>query len=155
MAHIENRRKVLFVDDEKFFARPYIERLETRYEVDFCESVEGAYRRIKANREYAVLVLDLMMPPPDELMTEQIVAFVDTGLWLLEQCYDEIVLGGFPTIILTNREFPTFRERFEAIGFPEDLVEIRPKYDTSSLKLLERVALMESRWKAENLDRPY
>ena len=148
-----NSKIILFIDDERFFARPYIEKLESRHQVRFCESIIDALAIIeRKDHSFDAIVLDLMMPPPQGLPEHETVEFVDAGLWLLEKCYDQIVSLLIPVVILTNREFPKFKDRFQMMDFPDGLVEIRPKYDTSCIKLLERMDILLSKWDKAHLD---
>ena len=131
------RQHILFVDDERFFARDYIKALSTCYDVQFCEDVDEAKSILcNTDQQFAATVVDLQMPSPLVIPDDEVVHFVDSGLWLLERAFPNIVARRMPVVILTNREFPTFRDRFERIGFPSKLVEVHVKFNTSCKKLV-------------------
>lgn len=146
--------KLLYIDDERYFARDYVSALSAAFEVYFCEDVDEARRLLCDPRHcFSAAVVDLQMPPPQNLPDNVVVESVDSGLWLLEQAFDTIVIRPLPIIILTNREFPTFRERFESTIWPDKLVEVHIKYDTSSRKLAGILDEMVKYWRGD-LDLP-
>lgn len=143
----DSKPTILFVDDERFFARDYINALSAKFAVEFCEEVDEARRILcSPDTHIAAAVVDLQMPSPMELEDDEVVHFVDTGLWLLEKAFVNIVKRALPVVILTNREFPTFKERFEAMGFPERLVEVHIKFNTPSKKLITVMNQMMDYW---------
>lgn len=140
------------MDDERFFARDYIASLSERFEVKFCEEVDEA-RAVLCDPATCIraAVIDLQMPSPMELDEDEVVNFVDTGLWLLEKAFENIVKRGIPVVVLTNREFPTFKYRFEAMGFPDKLVEVHIKFNTPCKKLLSTMNAMMDYWDPSKL----
>ena len=60
-----NKKRVLFIDDEAFFAEPYIRELEGLFEVVLEETALGAIDAVHSDRNWDAIVLDIMMPSPE------------------------------------------------------------------------------------------
>lgn len=132
---------ILFIDDEVFFAERYLTELRTNYAVRMCESVVEALEWDN-NQEIRAIVLDIMMPPPAGLSAQATNHGADTGLWFLKEIREAILQRPLPVIILTNRIPGLIREEIRQMGFPESLVDVLHKTDTSPKQLLRRLQLM-------------
>jgi CheY-like chemotaxis protein len=137
---------VLFIDDEAFFARRYIEELKTNFTVIFCESAIEAIELIRNGDEFRAVILDIQMPPPKDLSPQTTNGGLDTGLWLLREVKDLVIQRPLPVAILTNRLPNVIQGTVDKMGFPEQLIEIRHKTDTPADKLVIRLQIMIQRW---------
>ncbi len=82
-------KKILLIDDEKWFAMPFIERLKyDGNEVDFEKNISRgiqAYNTAEENGEpYNVIIIDLMLPFGEEVEPEKSSEFQEPGLYLLK-----------------------------------------------------------------------
>jgi CheY-like chemotaxis protein len=138
--------QILFIDDEAFFSTRYIEELEKNYRVAFCESAIEAIRLIREIDEFRAIILDIQMPPPQGISPQVTNDGVDTGLWLLKEVREIIIQRPLPVVILTNRIPHIVENGVIRLVFPEQLIEVRQKTDTTTKKLVERVGVMTLRW---------
>jgi CheY-like chemotaxis protein len=137
---------ILFIDDEAFFARRYIEELKTNFEVTFCESAMEAIEIIREGEEFKAVILDIQMPPPMGLSPQTTNGGLDTGLWLLREVRNIVIQRPLPVAILTNRLPNVIQDVVDKMGFPEQLIEVRHKTDTPAEKLVIRLNIMIRRW---------
>lgn len=138
--------RILFVDDEGFFARPYIEKLEKTFDVHFCDSADEALQRINSDNKLKVVVLDIMMPCPTGIAATVTSDGLSTGLWMLKQIRELMVGRGLPVVILTNRMLNAVQEGVDQLDLPEGLVEILPKSQTPNFLLPSKVQKMVDKW---------
>lgn len=131
--------KLLFVDDEPFWARSYIQELEKDFEVDYATKAEQAVRMFKEGRPYQAVVLDIMMAAPSgaEKATAE---GLDTGLWILNQIRTPLKSRATPVIVLTNRSLLHISEALNAMGFPAGQVRAQSKVETPAFLLPKIVA---------------
>ena len=135
------KRLILFVDDEPFFALPYKEQLDKIYLVHVRNSPKEGLQAIRAMKDLSALVLDIMMPPPEELQGDaSINGGLDTGLWFLSQIKDEIAKRPLPVVILTNRDFAYVKYKVGEMKLPANRIEVRAKIQTPSWFLPQVVA---------------
>ena len=140
------KNHILFVDDELFYSRRYIEQLQrSAYEVTFCEDAGTALRLIEGDANMSLIILDIMMPTPAEATPEEVDHGYSTGLWLLARARDRLLQRRIPTLILTNRELSQVKERVSTMNFPPHLLQIRQKIDLPAKRLVSQVTEMLSR----------
>ena len=121
--------RILFMDDEPFFAVPYIRELEKTFEVVLEETATGAINAVNSTLTWDALILDVMMPSP--VGQRGVTADgLDTGLWILDQILDTVVSQSIPVLILTNRNIPRVREVVDVLDIPDGLVSVRSKIET-------------------------
>lgn len=138
--------KVVFVDDDKFYAYTWIEALRERYSVDHFSAADKARNNIPLTPKIQCIVLDVMMPTPMGVAEDETADGLETGLWLLRELRDFLQEGLIPVIVLTNRASEVIRQKIVEMNFPDDLVEVRFKLDVSSKRLPEIVRDKITRW---------
>jgi CheY-like chemotaxis protein len=144
---MDNPIKILFVDDELFFAQPYVEALrkfsQPTVRTTALEAVEEFQKR---SGDYACGVLDVMMPPPPnwDLKTKE---GLDTGIEVLRLCSAEIIAAKLPVIVLTHRALKYVVDEIRMINFPKGLVEVRNKLETRPFLLEVSVERLIREWK--------
>lgn len=145
-------KKILFVDDELFFAQPYLEELQKLSPVVILTTALEAEEEIR-NKEvkYVCLVLDVMLPPPNgwEVKTKD---GLDTGIEILRRCFQEITDRKLPVVVLTHRSLGYVRGEVDLINFPPELVRVEAKIETPPFHLTTVVKRLVKKWK--NLDLP-
>ena len=138
--------RILFIDDESFFARPYITELQKAYQVAFCESAIEAIEAVRDDDSYRAIVLDIQMPPPRGLPPGATNNGMETGLWLLGEVRDIIISRPLPVLILTVRMPQLVEEGVKRLVFPDQLIEIHQKASMPYTKLPIRLDIMLRRW---------
>ena len=92
--------KVLFIDDEVFRVRPWIQRLRHRWEVELVSSADEARQALDKGPSPDCVVLDLMIPADGEVPDRETAYGTRTGLWLLRR-YRK-THPNTPVVVLTN-----------------------------------------------------
>jgi CheY-like chemotaxis protein len=128
-----NKKRILFIDDEPFFAEPYIQELEKSFEVILEETAIGAIDSVNSDRKWDTVILDIMMPSPEN--KNGITADgLDTGLWIVGEILNAILAQNTPLIIFTNRNIPRIQEFVDGLDnendIPPGLIAIRSKIET-------------------------
>jgi CheY-like chemotaxis protein len=118
---------ILLVDDELFFAKPFIDSLRGRFQVTFTDNVRDALKLITASTEFEVLVLDVMMPTPEGVAESTTSGGLNTGLWLLDQVAPRIKSGNLAVVLLTNRVPSQIMDDVQHVGISERRVRIVSK----------------------------
>ena len=117
------RKRVLFVDDERYFSKRYRAALRERFEVVYCETYGEARDELMAAHKcemmFDALVLDVMMPPPEMADPAITAEGFETGLWLLVGVKEWLNCVP-PTVLLTNRKLDHVREGLKRRGFDAD-----------------------------------
>jgi CheY-like chemotaxis protein len=124
------KSQVLFIDDETFFARPYLEELETAFTVHVRSEIREGVSAVSSIKGIESIVLDVMMPPPDDIVDFNFDGGLNTGLWALRVLRDQLIANALPVILLTNRNLGFVRNSVDALEFPHGLIEIRYKVET-------------------------
>jgi CheY-like chemotaxis protein len=137
---------ILFIDDDRFYADRWIERLRSRYEVQHFTDADAAIAFIRTSSGVRGIVLDVMMPVPESATDEETSRGYDTGLWLLEQIGQWVADNEVPVIVLTNRDPEHVVERVNGLQFAPGLVVVRKKLDTNRDRLLSLLTDMVTRW---------
>ena len=123
--------KVLFVEDDKFWARAYIRELQdSGFDVIYARSARDAVDLLNNSLDFDAVILDIMMPTPDEVADTVTEEGMSTGLWVLEQIKHLIAPNMLCVSILTNRDLAAVTEKINEIGnLQKDLVDIYRKRD--------------------------
>ncbi len=136
-----SKPRILFIDDELFFAEPYMRELERDSEVILEQTAIGAIDAVNSARHWNAIILDIMMPSPDGKVGLTADG-LDTGLWILGEIVDAVISQRVPVIVLTNRNLPRVAEFIEKLGethdIPPDLIVVRAKIETPRF-LLPRI----------------
>lgn len=131
---------ILFIDDERFYAQRYIEKLEEDYTVIYAPSLERGLAAFKEHPEIAAVILDIMMPAPSSETEEVTNHGLDTGLLFLRDLKEALIARRVPVLILTNRHLEGVEASISAIGLPSKLSQITPKSQLSAPHLLITIA---------------
>jgi CheY-like chemotaxis protein len=113
----KSKPRILFVDDERFAMRLYVEDLLQEYQVDFLDSVPTALE--KFSEHYDAVIIDLLMPPAS--YGAEAKEGTRTGVLLFRE-YRKLH-PATPVLILTNASAPAILGELQA----ESNVTIRPK----------------------------
>ena len=126
-----NKEHILFVDDERFFARNYARELEHGYRVTLvCTAVEGV-ELIRNSTDLRAVILDVQMPTPSSVQEYETRGGIDTGIWVMRSCRKELLEKSLPILLLTNRNEDDLKKLVREMRFPETQVEIFHKMDVS------------------------
>lgn len=148
---IVQTQTILFIDDELFFAQPYVDELERLAPVTLrTAALEAVDEFTLRSNSYLCAVVDVMLPPPsgwDDKTKEGL----DTGLEVLRRCGDDIVKAQLPIIVLTHRAKGYVQGEIDLIGFPGGLVELQSKLETPPFHLAIVVKRLVRKWKGISL----
>jgi CheY-like chemotaxis protein len=148
---MKKQYKTLFIDDELFFAQPYVDELGKFSTVAIRTSASEAVDEFqKATDDYICSVLDVMLPPPKgwEVKTKE---GLDTGIEVLRRCRDNIIKAKLPVVVLTQRQWAYVKDEVAIMNFPAGLVEIHSKTETRPFFLATIVKRLVRQWKKANL----
>ena len=134
------KRNVLFIDDEVFFAQPYLEELESAFTVHVRSDVIEGIEAVRVVPDLAAAVVDVMMPPPAQVVYMDLEEGLNTGLWFLQEVRAKIEGGPMPVVVLTNRNTAFVMRKVEEMKFRTGLVEVGAKIETPRW-LLKQVLL--------------
>lgn len=126
--------KILFVDDEGFFAKRYIEALNEQFDVTFIAGAEAALSYLRGNHGDDALVLDIMLPVPQG-DPPAAAGGLNTGIWLLQEFKKFHDPWTLPVLILTNRNSVLVKSAVDQLGIPRWLIDIRSKIETPAFYL--------------------
>lgn len=135
---METKRKILFLDDEAFFAKGYRRELEKHFDVVFCEDAADALKLLRQDATIKALVLDVMLPPPQGVGADATAEGLETGIWLLSELGADMLLR-LPVVILTNRFRTDIQAGLARRRIPTDGIEIRHKLETPDWYLPQRL----------------
>jgi CheY-like chemotaxis protein len=141
-----DRASVVFVDDDRFYAFQWIEKLEEKFDVKHFVDADEARSYIRDGRGVDCIVLDVMMPTPLSVSSGETADGFETGLWLLGQIANQIQDRTIPVIVLTNRDADRVTEQVDGFNFQPGLVVVRHKTQTDRKRLLQIVTDMVSKW---------
>ena len=135
----QNKPRVIFVDDEPFYSRQIINELESDFNVEYFEYVNEAIPRIRSVCEPFILILDVMMPPPElELIAETENGHL-TGFWMLSQIAKILRDTGSPVFCLTNIDLIEAKHHFHNFAITDILIEIEHKGAVTPESMLKRL----------------
>ena len=106
------KKRILFIEDEKFF----LEGLQialTDYEITPAYSAPGGMELVQ-NRDFDAVLLDIMMPPPEDIDPECVDYGRSTGLELCRRI--RALKPGLPIIVLTVVRDPEILGKIEEAG---------------------------------------
>ncbi|HET6323838.1 MAG TPA: hypothetical protein VFG04_03990 [Planctomycetaceae bacterium] len=129
------REKILFLDDERIWCGPYLERLNDLFEVAVFHEVKLALDYFEHFQDVEGLIVDVMMPTPPGVSLSETNKDLATGIWFAEKMRDYVLAHLCPIIFLTNRGEENFGDRLAQMALPTNLYEVRNKRDTSSTAL--------------------
>jgi len=123
--------RILFIDDDKYFARIYLEKLSAHFAVDYRQDVEGALAAFQSATPYVATVVDAMMPPPEgcEMETSH---GASTGIWLIKKVQKEIEERNIAVVIFTNLGAEAVIEECKRLQLPTDRLTVTSKYAVPS-----------------------
>jgi len=125
---------ILFVDDEPYYARHYVEALEkASYEVILMESAETGLQYLREHAsELSLLILDYMMPTPEGVSETDTLDGLATGRWFLRKARTLIESCNTPVLVLTNRNIETVKTEIVEFSSMEvdKLLRVRHKTQT-------------------------
>ena len=122
-------KTIVFIDDQPYFAKRYLEKLEERYTVKYFERVEDGIKHVQGSAPVDAVVLDMMMPPPrgmNDALQEEGLA---TGLWVLNQVRSRVLEQPMPVLMLTYRALDIVHAGVKELAFPRRYVDVRGKDD--------------------------
>ena len=127
--------KVLFVEDDRFWARSYIAELQAYgFEVVYARNAGDAVKLIEDVLDFDAVILDVMMPTPEGVPESTTEEGLSTGLWVLDRIQQYIVARRIVIWILTNRSLPTIAEKIGAMAADvRVLVTANKKSEVSSM----------------------
>lgn len=142
--------RVLFIDDDRFFGAPYVSKLREQLgpsmHVDICTKIDDAVHYFHKHLELRVIVLDVMMPPPqaEAYLTDDIAHSTEegfaTGVWYLRLLKQKLIDRQVHVFVLTNRNIDIVKVMVSALKFPPGLVECERKLAVPAEALPGRVS---------------
>lgn len=132
--------RIVFLEDDRFYARPYVDKLRERFEVSYFDDPVDTVEFVRTNPEVDAMVVDMMMQAPRGIDPDIVNGGLSTGLWVLQQLRDHIVSRPVPVVILTHRGPESFQDELQNMKFPNDSILIARKMDTMAWRLPEIVA---------------
>jgi CheY-like chemotaxis protein len=112
------RDHILFIDDERFFAKKYARELEKKYELTLVNSASEGLAALQTDNKISVLILDIQMPTPKDVDIYDTRNGIDTGIWLLKKYRSELIDKGMPIVILTNRKEKDIENLIKRMRYP-------------------------------------
>lgn len=128
-------KKVLFVDDDKFFASIYCESLQKYYELTICYEADKAVNVLNdCAGAFEAVVLDMMMPPPEGLFHECCEGLT-TGVWVLDQCREVIKDHRIAVLIFTNQGAKGINTELAFLELDSSICQVRSKTQIEASEL--------------------
>ncbi len=125
--------RVLLLDDDHDFMDSLSRVLVTYgHEAVGAQSIEDAYRLAK-NQNFDVLLLDIMMPPSDQMDPREVSHGRETGREVAEHIRE--IDHSLPIVVLSVVTDPVLIETFEVLGRvsfmkkPQEMVDISSELD--------------------------
>jgi|GEM_PF-3390005 len=147
--------RILFVDDDKFFGKPYVDCLKQQFDredaIDVCTRIADAIHYFHSHKDLSVIILDVMMPPPTpeeypaEDMSDATEEGFGTGIWYLKLLRAQIIDREVRVFVLTNRNYEDVKGAVAGLSFPDGLIECDRKIAVSANKLPGRVLALLNR----------
>ncbi len=119
-------KKIIFVDDDRYFAHLYLDALREHYEVIICYEAETAIKAFEDNDDVEGAIIDVMMPPPAGREHETHDGNT-TGLWLLTQVREILAQKRLPVVLFTNKAIDFVRSEVCYLELDTQLVEVHAK----------------------------
>jgi predicted nucleotide-binding protein len=106
----KEKKNILFVDDEEFLSRSYVEALEDAgFEVTFAKTANDAIKSAKL-QQFDLIIVDIMMAPGTRFSAIETAGGYKTGITLARELRDMLPLA--PIIALTNSRDPEVQSWF-------------------------------------------
>jgi len=99
-------------------------------QIIYRKQAQSGLNAVKETPDAKVLILDIMMPAPNEELDSETDNGLVTGIWFLEQIRPLILERPLPVIVLTNRILDTIAQRIAKVSIPKRLLEIKCKIET-------------------------
>ncbi len=132
------KKRILFIEDEKFF----LEELQlalTEYDITPAYSAPGGMELIQ-NGDFDAVLLDIMMPPPEDIDPERVGYGRSTGVEIcrrIKELYPQL-----PVIILSVVRDPGILEQIKAVG--ADRIINKPVSSSEVSAILDEVLSAET-----------
>jgi CheY-like chemotaxis protein len=107
------KKKILFIEDEKFFLEELQIALD-EYEIIPAYSAPVGMKFIEDNHHFDAVLLDIMMPPPDDIDPESVSYGRTTGVELCRKIKE--MKPELPIVVLTVVRDPGILERIREAG---------------------------------------
>jgi CheY-like chemotaxis protein len=140
------KQHIVFVDDDGFYAGKWIEALEQLFDVKHFVDAGSAVKYINDNPGIRAVILDVMMPTPQTVDQSETDDGMSTGLWVLRNIGRHMIARQTPVIIHTLRKVDEINASVSKYKFPDGLVTVHAKYETTRDDLRRLVQLKISRW---------
>lgn len=138
--------KLLVIDDDPFFSRQWVLYLNGLYSVIYTETLSDAAQALCEHADISAIVLDVMMPPPQDVPLDVTADGLNTGLWFLTQIRDHIVKSGMPVALYTNRHLSVVYRHLNRLEIPEGLVRVCDKQEVPKERLAEVLKELRTHW---------
>lgn len=136
--------KILFIDDDKYFANEYLENLKAHHDVLVCYEAEVAVRLIHETADLEGAIIDVMMTPPAGREHETHDGFT-TGVWIVDQCREVIASRRIAVMFFTNRALAYVRAEVAYMDLDPQLCEISAKDSIDADDLPHTIAKLIAR----------
>jgi glycosyltransferase involved in cell wall biosynthesis len=140
--------KVVFIDDDRYFAEQSITHLKSYYSVNYCDTLEVGASKICRNPDLRVIVLDIMMRPPRNVSRESTDRGFDTGLWFLRSISAFISAKRIPVVLHTNRDLTIVHRQIQSLVLPDGLIKVCHKQYSTQDHLLATIDQLCQQWQA-------
>ena len=128
-------KPILFIDDEPYYARHYVESLQKAgHTVVFEDNATSGLAYLMNNASsLSLVILDYMMPTPDGVPETDTFDGLATGRWVLRQARDLLESYDLPVLVLTNRNVETVKTEIGEFTLMKvgKLIRVRHKTETS------------------------
>lgn len=138
---MNEKNRLLFVDDEKYFAQGYLDELDNHFRVTVCRAADQAEAEIISavgSNVYVAAVVDVMMPVPEswpETDRRDCRDGVMTGVILLRRNRERVTSAKLPIVVLTNRMRREVDDELKKMGFADAVINVRHKLETPAFML--------------------
>jgi CheY-like chemotaxis protein len=126
---MDKKQQIIFVDDEAYWSRHYVAELQKTYEVLYHRKAAGGLQSVHAHPEARLLVLDIMMPAPEDVPADQTENGLSTGIWFLEEIRKIVKERPLPVIVLTNRRLKEVEGALADASIPKGLLILKAKIE--------------------------
>lgn len=118
--------KILFIDDDRYFASEYLVELQAQFEVVVCYDAQAAINAFHSNPDIVGAVVDVMMDPPIGFSHETHEGQT-TGVWIVDQVSETIIANRVVVLFFTNRMLAYVQDEIAFMELDEQLCEVRSK----------------------------
>jgi len=137
--------KILFVDDDRYFARLYKASLDKCFEVIVCYDALSAVKCLNDTPDVVCAVIDVMMPPPLGKKAECHDGNT-TGLWVVSECQESIVKKRIALFMFTHLGVKFVKDEMLAfLQLESKITEVSSKASILAVDLPARIDAIISR----------